>query len=380
MKFNILSLEKEYNIFKEKDISSRIFTHTDLLKQLNKYKNLCKIDLLGYSVEKREIFQLSYGYGNIKVLIWSQMHGNETTGTLSIFDILKFFKKKSLLANFLTNYLNFIFIPMLNPDGAEKFQRRNALNIDLNRDAKSLQSPEIKLLFNKVRKFQPDVLFNLHDQRSIFHVGETEQPAILSFLSPSEDKQKTITYNRKKTMGIIAFIKNKLSELIPGNIGRYSDEFYPTATGDCFQQLGYSCILFESGYCLKDLDKQQSRKYNTLALLAGFYALTKNKDIINYYTFYFSIPENGQKLLDKIYKQVKIQKNFIEIIVDIGLIIEENYDINNKKLNFVYKIIDIGDLNQFFSREKIEANGKSYIGENGRTYPKIGDISKFYLK
>ena len=38
------------------------------------------------------------------------------------------------------------FLPMLNPDGAERFQRRTATDIDMNRDALRLQTPEGTLL------------------------------------------------------------------------------------------------------------------------------------------------------------------------------------------------------------------------------------------
>ena len=74
------------------------------------------------------------------------MHGNEPTATQAIFDILNFFnspdfnaEKTAILSN-----LTVHFLPMLNPDGAELFQRRNLLGVDINRDALRLQSPESK--------------------------------------------------------------------------------------------------------------------------------------------------------------------------------------------------------------------------------------------
>ncbi len=55
--------------------------------------------------------------------------------------------------------------PIVNPDGAARFQRRNAQGIDLNRDARMLATPEartLKALFDQVK---PKYGFNLHDQR-----------------------------------------------------------------------------------------------------------------------------------------------------------------------------------------------------------------------
>ncbi|XOD67049.1 MAG: M14 family zinc carboxypeptidase [Flavobacteriales bacterium Tduv] len=379
MKFDIHSLEKAYDEFKERSISSRIFRHADLSRLFKKHRELCSIDLIGHSIEKRGIFQLSWGVGSKKILIWSQMHGNETTGTAAMFDVLNFFQENSPLALFLLSRLNFSFIPMLNPDGAEKFQRRNALGVDPNRDGRALQSPEIRLLFDRVQQLRPEVLFNLHDQRSIFHVGQTSQPAVFSFLAPAEDEERTITENRKITMGIIACIEKELSQILSGKIGRYSDEFYPTSTGDCFQQLSYPCVLFEAGYYREDQQKKQSRKYNALALLSGFYALATEDDFVRHHHSYFSIPENGKNLLDQIYRQVKIRKGTVELMVDIALMIEEKYNIDTRELEFELRIIDIGDLGGFFGREETQANGKYYLGEDGETYPKLGGPAKFRL-
>ncbi|XCI75392.1 MAG: M14 family zinc carboxypeptidase [Flavobacteriales bacterium] len=379
MKFDIYSLEKTYDQFKEKSISSRVFRYVELLVEFKKHQNFYTIDPIGYSVERRKVFKLSWGIGQKKVMIWSQMHGDETTGTTALLDVLNFFQENDPLAQFLNARLDISFIPMLNPDGAENFQRRNAIDIDLNRDARALQSPEIRILFDQVQQFRPDILFNLHDQRSMYHVGSTPKPAVFSFLAPAEDAQRTITKNRKKTMGFIACIEKQLSLLIPGMIGRYSDEFYPTATGDCFQQLGYPCILFEAGYYPNDLQKQQSRKYNALAVLAGFYTLAVEEDLGQYYQYYLSIPENGKKLFDKIYRQMKIRKGSIELTVDIGLMIEERYNIRTHELNFILRIVEIGDLRQFFGREEIQTDGKFYLGEDGSTYPQLGGSDAFQL-
>ena len=48
---------------------------------LDDYSNLLKNNILGYSVKGLPIHELQVGFGKQKILMWSQMHGNESTTT-----------------------------------------------------------------------------------------------------------------------------------------------------------------------------------------------------------------------------------------------------------------------------------------------------------
>ncbi|WP_185861255.1 M14 family zinc carboxypeptidase [Blattabacterium cuenoti] len=386
--FDILYLFRNYESFKDGSIGhSKVFKYSDLLKIINKYKDICTIVPIGLSIEKRKIFKITWGIGKIKILVWSQMHGNETTGTKSMFDIFHFFlmEKNCDLVKFLKKNLTISFIPMLNPDGSEIFQRRNAINIDLNRDAIRLQSPEIQTLFQEIEKSKPNILFNLHDQRSIFNVeNKIFNPAILSFLSPSISMKKNIaSISRKQSMGIINFIVKELYKILPniGSIGRFSDELYPTATGDRLQKLGYPCILIESGNYPKDFQKKIIRKYSVLSIFAGIYFISYNKgeNLEKNYESYFSIPENKNILLDKIYRKIQIQRNQNKFLVDIGLMNFEKFDFIKNDLFIFSKIVDVGDLSYLFAYEEFFVLGKKFYGKKGESFPEIGNTECFKI-
>jgi len=114
----------------------------------DKSPGLFEIQLLGHSVEGRPIRIVSIGNGDVDVLMWSQMHGNESTATRSIVDLLSFIAEntKQEMVNSLLQDLRIHFIPMLNPDGASRWTRENAIGIDLNRDALRLIAPESQIL------------------------------------------------------------------------------------------------------------------------------------------------------------------------------------------------------------------------------------------
>lgn len=245
------NLFENYSSYKEKSIESKFVSHNfveSFVKNLPVKK--FKIRQIGKSVENRSIYSIKIGSGKTKVLLWSQMHGNESTATLAILDILKFLSAEDSfneLRKEIFSGISLCFVPMLNPDGAEKFERENAVGIDLNRDAISLISPEAKILKNLHSNIKPDFAFNLHDQEGRYTVGKSNNSAIISFLAPPFNYVKEINPVRVKTMQLIANISEVLSQFIPNNIGKYNDDFEQRAFGDNFVRWGTSSVLIESG-------------------------------------------------------------------------------------------------------------------------------------
>src|SRR5688500_12586950 len=65
--------------------------HGDLKKYLEQLKKLgVNSRQVGFSKANREIFQLEWGTGPLKIFMWSQMHGDEPTATSALVDIFAF--------------------------------------------------------------------------------------------------------------------------------------------------------------------------------------------------------------------------------------------------------------------------------------------------
>lgn len=307
-------LEDNYLKIKESRISGRYLTLKDIKPLLDDLSVNIQSKIIGASEEARAIYQLKLGSGKTKILIWSQMHGNESTGTKAVFDFLNFIKvcaDTDIVDSILTN-CNITIVPMLNPDGAEAYTRLNANQIDLNRDAVALEAKESKLLREILDTVNPEFCFNLHDQRTIFGVEGTKNPATISFLAPSEEITRRITKGRTETMNVIVCMNDLLQQLIPNHVGRYTDEFYPNATGDIFQKLGHNTILIEAGHFPNDYARETVRKYNFYALLQGIYHISKenykDKKQINC-SNYFAIPNNIKNFYDVIYRSKNNEKD-----------------------------------------------------------------------
>ena len=335
---------ENYSLFKEKNLLGRYITLDSILPII---KGLdFETSVLGKSFLNNDIYKIELGSGKIKVLIWSQMHGNETTGTKAVFDLLNFFSNPLDLFELRDQILKnctITIVPMLNPDGAEQYTRVNAQNIDLNRDAVDLKAPESKLLNKLLNDFNPKYCFNLHDQRPIFSVGDNNLPATLSFLAPSEDVERTITKGRKETMEVIVAMNKVMQTHIPNQIGRYTDEFYPTATGDNFQKAGFNTILIEAGHFESDYNRETTRKYNFLALLTGLKYVSKIKKVN--YKDYFTIPNNEKKYYEYILNNVE----YIGDNVIIGVFFRD--ELLNKTI-FYHKEYNILSLNSKFNSKK----------------------------
>jgi len=292
-----------YSEHKEHSLKGRWITLDHIEKTFHKYgDHSIQYQKIGISERNRDIYEFSLGNGPKKILIWTQMHGNESTGTKAVFDLLNFLNHSNdTVSNAILSACTIKIIPILNPDGAEVYSRLNANKVDLNRDAVKQVAKESKVLRERLEDFKPDFCFNLHDQRTIFGVSGTDKPATISFLAPSEEVTRKITEGRKKTMNVIVAMNQLLQEMIPDQIGRYTDEFYPTATGDNFQKLGYSTILIESGHYPEDYEREVTREYTFYALLQGIHHVASS-DSYHEYESYFDIPDNQQNFKDLVHR------------------------------------------------------------------------------
>ena len=325
------------------------------------------ISEVGRSYLQKPIYKMRLGNGTVKVLAWSQMHGNESNATHSMLDLLESFKFQPELKETLFSEITLDFIFMLNPDGSEKWTRRNALDIDMNRDFLKLSSKEFPILKNIAENGDYQYGLNLHEQRTIF-TTDGKNPATLSFLAPSVNHQREINETRKKAMAVISRIYENLNPLIPNQIARYSDEFYPTSVGDNFSKIGLPTILFEGGHFIDDYKREGTRKYYTLALYESLKAIAELKGSTENWENYQNIPENRETHYDIIYRNVKLNTDF-ECILDIAVQYREEIREGNDEISFVPIVMEVGDIGIKKGWKEVDCTGKTFVSE--RKFPKL---------
>lgn len=346
-------INEEYSNLKNNFFSGRYFPYLQIETGLKKLSKTFNLKIEGYSVQQRPIYSVEFGKGTTKVLMWSQMHGNESTTTKAVFDLFNLMETQSSFSSRILNHCNIKIIPVLNPDGTEVYTRENHNNIDLNRDALNLSQPESKVLDEIFQKFQPDFCFNLHDQRSIYSAGEKNQPATISFLAPSADEDKSFTASRKKAMKLIASLNDLLQKYIPGKIGRYDDAFNLNCVGDKFQANNVPTILFEAGHFPGDYQREETRRFVFLSLAKTLLDICEKKYLSVDFEEYFKIPENKKLFYDIIVRNVAHDDQ----LFDLGIQYEEK--LNRNKLEFNPIVKEIGDLSSFFGHREIKENDKN---------------------
>lgn len=343
-----LNLISEYSRFMCSKLLGRYLKEGDILDQLKSLSHKFKIRNEGYSEEGRIISSFLLGKGQTKILIWSQMHGNETTTTKSVFDLLNYLSLNDKFSKELFEKCSLIIIPVLNPDGAVNHTRVNANGIDLNRDAFQQTQTESKVLQNVYTKFKPDFCFNMHDQRTIFSAGNINKPATVSFLSPSFNEERDINDTRKKSMGLISSANHLLQKHIPGQVGRYDDRFNINCIGDFFQKDGTPTVLFEAGHFDNDYEREETRKYIFISLLNMIVDVVNNEQL-NFIDKYFEIPENEKLYYDIIIRNVFVNNKTKDVAV------QYQETLIDEKIEFIPFIERIDDLQLFYGHREIDA-------------------------
>lgn len=332
--------------------------------------------LAGWSAESRPVYLYKAGNGPIRLLLWSQMHGDESTATMALADIINSFSRGND-GDILTR-LTIYMIPMLNPDGAERFQRRNAQGLDINRDALSLQSPEANVLKRMRDSLAPMYGYNLHDQDPKNSVGLTPKPTAIGLLAPAFNEPKDDNDVRMRAKRLCSIFAQSMGEFIPERIAKYDDTFEPRAFGDNIQKWGTSTMLVESGGIPGDSLKMKLRRLNFTGLMCTFRAIAEGFIAQTAIEPYESLPFNGGSLCDIIVRNARIDagERIPEVRADIGINIQRNFDTTSRVWSYKYAVVQFGDLRTMYGID--EYDGSSAVFRLSDVEPgKHVEISSF---
>lgn len=361
---------------KEQKLSGRYITNNHIESILETLKDDFEISVIGKSVQEKPIYSVTIGTGSKKIFMWSQMHGNESTTTKALFDLFNYLKSDSSDAKSFKKEFTLLCIPILNPDGALVYTRENANGIDLNRDAVDLSQPESILLREMFTSFKPDFCFNLHDQRTIYAAGNTNNPATVSFLAPAYNESRDINSIREKAIAVIVAMNAELQKHIPNQVGRFDDTFNANCVGDTFQFLGVPTILFEAGHFQNDYQREETRKFIFISLFKALQFISENDIVLTKISDYLNIPQNISHFYDFLYKKIRINNNPLNKIITFAALYDEV--LFDNEIQFEANFVEVDDTKNAFGHIEYEGNDEVYTDEESN-FPLLGKKANFYL-
>ncbi|MCL2097257.1 MAG: hypothetical protein FWH23_00665 [Bacteroidales bacterium] len=334
-----------YSRYKASELDFKKVKQSHILPLLENLPPLFVVEKIGKSFENRDIYGVRVGQGAKRVLAWSQMHGDESTATRSLFDLFHFLAaddefnsaRSAMLGN-----LSMLFVPMLNPDGAERWQRENAQNIDINRDARKRTTPEAQILQQLHRNFQPHFALNLHDQNKYYSAGNSKNPATFSFLAAPPDHNDTLSTTRQDAIKLIVCAHKALQQVLPHRAARWNDDYEPRAFGEWFQAQQVATVLVEAGGYPNDEEGCRVRHFHFGILLTMLQSIAANAYSSEPIEPYYAIPLNRENgLFDRIERQAAITIDGRTFTTDVGY--RENETVT-------------GDLSDYGSYEEMMSN------------------------
>ncbi len=328
------------------NVTGRYLPYDLLTELMVQFSDLSVVEE-GVSVKGQLIRSYAIGKGPIRILMWSQMHGNETTSTKALLDLILFLSnaKESMMLQ----RLSIVFIPMLNPDGADLYTRVNANGVDLNRDALDQTQPESKILLKVFNRVLPDYCFNLHDQRPVFGAGKGGHPSALSFLAPSGDADKQWSPNRAMARDVLGCVAKSLDFSISESIARFDDAFNLNCFGDYFQSRGAVTMLFEAGHEGTDYSRERIRFFYAYGLYVALEKICGAKHQSEDSKAYSELPENVECYCDILLKnvvtpsgqQLSVGLTYSEKLFDGQIVLTPIIShVNYSKVLFGHRVID----------------------------------------
>jgi predicted deacylase len=335
--------------------------HEELLKILEKLRDLrpeaLELTEVGKSYEDRAIFAAKLGNGPTRIFAWSQMHGDEPTHTVSLLDLMDLLQSQpeSPTARAILDGCTLTLVPMLNPDGAERYSRRNAQDIDVNRDALHLATPEGRLLRHLVETVKPHFAFNLHNQQARTSV-DGKHVAAVSLLVPPIDVPDTQTKWTQQARQVAVAFRRAIESKCEGMISRYDADYMPRCFGEWVQQQKIVTLTLEAGGW-STIDTTQLVQVHTVGFVNSILAIADGSYCDLEPADYDALPRSSEQyLFDLIVRSVEVVPSQGESFpADLGI----NYTrvVDRVPQKGGGRIDDLGDLCVTSGKQEISGEG-----------------------
>lgn len=328
-----------------------------LLPVLEQQPDRFRVQEIGRSIEDRPLRRIDFGHGDTTVLLWSQMHGNESTASRALVDILR-----HLVANAddemvarIESELAITVAPVLNPDGAARFVRHNAVGVDINRDAKRLATPEGRALKAVRDDIDAEWGFNLHDQNVRTRLGSSGRDVRIALLAPPPGFGETSPANQAARR-MCSFLADALAPLVGDQVARYDESFNPRAFGDLMTSWGTAVVLIESGGELDDPHKERLRTANFLGILSALDAIATGSWERASPARYLNLPLNSPWVYDLLVRGASIVLPGRDPVrADFAVNFDDTLAASGGT------IVEVGDLDATAALEEIDATGLYFV-------------------
>jgi hypothetical protein len=323
------------------------------------YGDVVRVVERGASAEGRPILVLAAGTGPEKVLLWSQMHGDEPAATCALVDLLAHLvqTRDEPATRTLLSRLTLLVLPMLNPDGVARNDRRNAQGIDINRDAVDLQSPEGRFLKALRDRFSPAAGFNLHNQGPLLAAGPAGPQAALSVLAvPGADAEPDGPAVRRKK-GLAAVMARAAEPFAAGRVGRYDMDYTERAFGDSMSRWGTPTVLLETGGWHGPREAERLVRLNFVVLLSALHALARGEEA-QAAPAYETLPYNARgRLVDLLVRDATVHggRGLPPFHADVAIVRPRPFAGEGQRLA-APTVMGVGDLAHLRGLEEVDAS------------------------
>jgi hypothetical protein len=331
----------------------------DLEKLAAASGGLVRIAERGVSAEGRPILVVTAGTGPARILLWSQMHGDEPTATSALVDLLSHLAaaREEPATRHLLESLMIVAVPMLNPDGSVRNDRRNAQGIDVNRDALRLQTPEGRLLKELRDRHAPVAGFNLHNQSPYVTAGPGGEQAALAVLAVSGSENEPDGPAVALKTGLAGHVARVAAVFGPGRVARYETGYTERAFGDSISRWGTPTVLVEAGGWHGPGEEERLVRLNFVVLLSALHALARGEAERDA-AIYETLPRNVRgRLVDLVLRGATVHggRGLPPFTADLALAKPQAFAGDGRRLPAA-AVIDVGDLAHLRGLEELDAS------------------------